>query len=133
MEGIVEEALAVQLASVLNHARSPRPDPRGPAALPGIRPTTNPTSSARHSSVWGRQPRWVRFGAKLLAGIALVASIVGVFAKGAWELLINWDNPRVQQARGWIASQIEEWTQPAETDAPGGDVPKPKAGSKAQP
>ena len=128
MEGIVEEALAVQLASVLNHARSPRQDPRGPAALPGIRPTTDPTSSARRGSVWGRQPRWVRFGAKLLGGVALVASIVGVFAKGAWELLINWDNPRVQQVRTWLA---EEWSEPAA--APGGDAPKPKAGSEAQP
>jgi len=128
MERALEGALESQLTSVLEDAKSPRREIRRPVALPGVRLEAGPAPSPRRrDTLWGRQPRWVRFGAKAFAAAALLVTV-------AWQLLIHWDNPRVQQVWGWIASPVEEEPKPAAESAdPSGDAPKATAGSEAQP
>lgn len=99
MENVLHSALASQLASVLDDAAdSTRDAPRPAVVAPvGIRASVAPAprDPSRRDTGWNRQPRWVRFLVKFL-GIAVL------LLTAAWQILINWDNPRVQQVREWL-------------------------------
>lgn len=110
MESILDSALATQLMSVLEEARDPRRGAAHPVMpSPGIRPTVAPLPPAtRRSSIWRRQPRSIRIGA-ITGALLLVGG-------AAWQLLINWDNPRVQQVWNWVSSQFGSSSAPDEHD-----------------
>jgi fido (protein-threonine AMPylation protein) len=112
MESILDSALAGQLMSVLEDARDPRRGATSPVpATPGIRATATPSTPAHHrASRWSQKPRSFKIG----------------IAGAAWQLLINWDNPRVQQVWHWVSSHFEEASSPAVR------APDP-SGSRAQP
>lgn len=103
MERLLEGALAAQLASIVDDARAERRGGRPAVSLPGVRATdgrpTAPTSGSRNT-FWGRQPAWFRI-ASAIGGVGLL--LIGA----VWQLLTNWDNPRVKQVRDWVIERFE--------------------------
>lgn len=114
MESVLDNALASQLASVLDDARDPRKGTPIPVATtPGVRATVVPAASER-KSMWSRQPRKIRIGA--------ILSAIGIVITVAWQLLINWDNTQVKEVRDSVIGILQ--------DAPDQSEPAPAAADK---
>lgn len=96
METILDNALADQLASIIEDAQSPtKTNP--PSQPTGIRSTV---AHSYRESVIGRKTftmtRSVKVGLFLTMFIAAIA--------GAWSLLLNWEHPQVQAVRDFITN-----------------------------
>ncbi len=96
MEQILENALAAQLNSVVDAARSAHRGARVPVTPVGIRPESHTPISPRQTG-WRGQPRWLRWLQVVGSGLVL---LIGA----GWALLTNWDNPRVVQVREMLFS-----------------------------
>jgi len=99
MEGILEEALASQLASVIDDAQRSkhgRKSPRQPGGIVANDRLASAASSTRRTSSAGALSEWKRPATVLAIIFALIAAL--------WTLHINWDHPRVKYAREFISS-----------------------------
>jgi len=46
-----------------------------------------------------------------------VVALVSLIVAGGWQLLINWDNPRVKQVREWLTSSFTPAEEPVKDKA----------------
>ena len=113
MEQVLADALAAQLNSVVDDARSGQRGARAPVTPVGIRSESH-TPSAAHQTGWRGQPRWLRWLEVIGSGLVLVIS-------AGFALLINWDNPRVALVRELLFSS--EPASPPNTAPPAADEP----------
>jgi fido (protein-threonine AMPylation protein) len=99
MEALLEKALRGQLDSVVAATKSAKRS-AAPTKIPaGIRRFTRtaPQAENRQENWWRRLPRWL----KAIGGAVLL------LIAGGWQLLTNWDNPRVVQVREWLVDRFE--------------------------
>ena len=110
MEDILDEALASQLASVIEEAQNSRENQQLPRQPEGIRAndqwSSKPSSpgSSRKSTI--EEMGWRKT-------LSIVLPIVIALSAGAWQLLLNWDHPSVKALREMVLPSGLEQSPPA--------------------